>query len=379
MSRGRPQETLPVTDPPFRAEHIGSLLRPRALKDAHKAALAGEAGEASWRAALEGAIAEAIRMQEAVGLRVITDGEFRRASWFSAFFEALEGFGLAESRFRFRDGEGTLHAFRSCRAEAPIRRSRGITTGEYEFVRARTERQPKVTMPTPSAFHFFCGGGECADPAVYPDLDRFWDDLVAVYRAEIAALDALGAAYVQLDEVPLAMLCDPGVREQVRAEGEDPDALVDLYVQLVNRVLEGRPERMRIAIHLCRGNFRGRWLAAGGYEAVAEKLFNELAVDAFFLEYDTPRAGDFSPLALVPEGKVVVLGLVSTKTPILESVDALRARIDQAARHLPLENLALSPQCGFASVAGGNPLSEDDQRAKLARVVEVADKVWGGS
>jgi 5-methyltetrahydropteroyltriglutamate--homocysteine methyltransferase len=364
-----------MTVPPFRAEHIGSLLRPRALKDAHRAFLAGETDEARWRTVLEAAIADAIRMQEAVGLRTITDGEFRRGSWFSGFFEALGGFGLTQSRFRFRDAQGALHAFSSCRADAPIRRSRGITTDEYEFVRARTEGEAKVTMPTPSAFHFFCGR-DCADPAVYPDLDRFWDDLVAAYQAEIAALDTLGAAYVQLDEVPLAMLCDADVRAQVRAQGEDPEALIDLYVRLVNRVLEGRPERMRIGIHLCRGNFRGRWLAAGGYEAVAEKLFNELAVDAFFLEYDTARAGDFSPLALVPDGKLVVLGLVSTKTPELESVDSLRARIDEAARYVPLETLCLSPQCGFASVAGGNPLNEDDERAKLARVVEVADKVW---
>ncbi|HEX9647502.1 MAG TPA: 5-methyltetrahydropteroyltriglutamate--homocysteine S-methyltransferase, partial [Alphaproteobacteria bacterium] len=272
--------------------------------------------------------------------------------------------------------EGGRFEWQTCRAEAPIRRLRGIATEEYAFVRGHTRRVPKVTMPTPSAFHFF-RLGDCADAAAYPDLDHFWDDLVAVYRAELAALGDAGCGYVQLDEVPLAMLCDAGVREQVRAQGADPDRLVETYVGMIARVLAGRPPGMRVALHLCRGNFRGRWMAEGGYEPVAEALFNRVDVDAFLLEFDTPRAGGFAPLRLLPAGKRAVLGLVSTKTPRLEATDALRRRIDQAARLVPLDRLGLSPQCGFASVAGGNPLDEAAQRAKLARVVEVAQAVWG--
>jgi len=374
-----PDEARPVTEipePPFRAEHIGSLLRPDRLKAAHKAHAAGTLDDAGFRGELEAAMAAAIRMQEEVGLWPVTDGEFRRASWFSAFFEVLDGFALAPSRFAFRDAEGGRFEWQTCRAEAPIRRLRGITTEEYAFVRGHTRRVPKVTMPTPSAFHFF-RLGDCADAAAYPDLDRFWDDLVAVYRAEIAALGDAGCGYVQLDEVPLAMLCDAGVREQVRAQGADPDRLVETYVGMIARVLAGRPPGMRVALHLCRGNFRGRWMAEGGYEPVAEALFNRVDVDAFLLEFDTPRAGDFAPLRLLPAGKRAVLGLVSTKTPRLEATDALRRRIDEAARLVPHDRLGLSPQCGFASVAGGNPLDEGAQRAKLARVVEVAQAVWG--
>ncbi len=311
-------------------------------------------------------------------MRSITDGEFRRAAWSSGFIDALEGFSLADSLFEFRDAEGGRHGWRTCCATAPIRRVGGITTQEFDFVRGHTDRLPKVTMPTPSILHFFRGKG-CADPAVYPDLEQFWDDVVAVYRAEIADLAARGATYLQLDEVPLAMLCDPDVRDQARAQGEDPDALIDTYIDMVNRVLEDRPADMTVGIHLCRGNFRGRWMAEGGYEPVAEALFNRLAVDAFFLEYDTPRAGDFAPLRLVPNDKTVVLGLISSKTAALEPADDLRRRIDEAASYVPFERLALSPQCGFASVAGGNPLTEDQERAKLTLVADVANQVWGNA
>ncbi len=366
----------PPHDPPFRAEHIGSLLRPRALKDAHKAHAAGDIGAVQYQQAVEAAIVDAIRLQEQSGLRAITDGEFRRAAWSAAFFEALEGFSHADSLFEFRDAEGGRHRWRTCCATGPIRRVGGIATEEFDFVRANTERLPKVTLPTPSALHFFRGKG-CVDPKAYPDLDRFWHDVVTVYRAEIAALAEHGATYLQLDEVPLAMLCDPEVRAQARAQGEDPEALIETYIDVLNRALEGRPAGMMVGIHLCRGNFRGRWMAEGGYEPVAEALFNRLAVDAFFLEYDTPRAGDFAPLRLVPDDKTVVLGLISTKTAALEPIDVLRRRIDEATQHVPLDRLAVSPQCGFASVAGGNVISEDDERAKLALVSNVAEKVWG--
>ncbi|MDP6352155.1 MAG: 5-methyltetrahydropteroyltriglutamate--homocysteine S-methyltransferase [Alphaproteobacteria bacterium] len=362
--------------PPFRAEHLGSLLRPRALKDAHRARAAGTLSEDGYQGALDRAVGDAVALQESVGLEVITDGEFRRSSWFSGFFEALDGFTLADSRFAFHDAAGSEHHFRTCRATAPVRRRGGIAIEEFLHVRGLTTHIPKVTIPSPSAFHFF-RLGDCADPAVYPDIAAFWEDLVAAYRAEIAELGARGAQYLQIDEVPLAMLCDEAVRDQARGLGARPEALIDSYIDLVNRVLAGRPEGMVVAMHLCRGNFRSRWLAAGGYEPIAERLFNDLAVDAFFLEYDTPRAGGFEPLRLMAADKRVVLGLISTKTPELDSADGIRRRIDAAARHIPLARLGLSPQCGFASVAGGNALGPDDQRRKLALVVEVADAVWG--
>ena len=252
----------------------------------------------------------------------------------------------------------------------------GNLLGELRFLRTCTTRTPKVTLPAPSFLHFF-GGRDFADPGVYPDRDAFFADVVALYRAEIAELVAGGARYLQLDEVPVAMLCDPDVRERVRADGEDPDALLDCYVAAANRALAARPPELTVAMHLCRGNLRGHWMAAGGYEAIAERLFGTLDVDAFVLEYDSERAGDFAPLRFVPASTRVVLGLVSTKTRALESADALCRRIDAAARVVPLDRLGISPQCGFASTAGGNPLTADDQRAKLARVVEVARRVWG--
>ena len=359
---------------PFHAEHIGSLLRPAALKRANAAR---KDDPATYEATLKAATAEAIRMQTEVGLRCISDGEFRRASWFSAFFQAMpSSFGSTPSRFCFHDKDDGEHSWSTCCATAPIRREGGITLSEYEAIRSQTDRLPKVTMPTPSAFHFFAGR-ECADSFIYPDLDEFWEDLVMVYRKEIAALHEAGAQYVQLDEVPLAMLCDPTIREQLKSFGENPETLTKLYVDVVNRAIAKRPDGMHVGIHLCRGNFRGRWMASGGYGPVAQELFNTLKVDSFFLEYDSERAGDFSPLAEVPADMIIVLGLVGTKTPKLEEIEALAKRIDEATRYVPLERLCLSPQCGFASVAGGNPITENDQRAKLARVVQTAALVWG--
>jgi len=369
-------EDHPTERLPHRAEHIGSLLRPRELKEAFRAHAEGRLDEREFAAAQERAIRGAIALQEEAGLRTITDGEFRRTAWSAGFVWALEGLEPRDSSFEFRDDSGDVVRWQTCYASRPIRRRRGITTDEYACVRAATRFTPKVTMPAPSFLHFF-RGEDCADRSVYPDLGSFWSDVVEIYRRELADLAELGATYVQIDEVPLAMLCDPDVRERVRARGERPEALVDLYVNTVNRVLEGRPRGMTIAMHLCRGNLRGHWMAAGGYEAIAERLFGGLAVDAFFLEYDSPRAGGFEPLSLVPRDKSVVLGLVSTKTPTLEAKDDVCRRLEAASRFVPLERLALSPQCGFASTVGGNPLSLEDQRAKLSRVVEVAREVWG--
>jgi 5-methyltetrahydropteroyltriglutamate--homocysteine methyltransferase len=363
---------------PFRADHVGSLLRPRALKDAFRAHAEGRLDDAEFRAAQDSAIRDAVRLQEDAGLRAVTDGEFRRTAWSAGFVWALDGLAPRPSLFEFKDEHGDVVWWETCYAERRVRRTRGITTGEFEFIRPLTQATPKVTMPAPSFLHFF-RGGECADRAAYPDLDAFFDDLVAIYRAELADLAALGCRYVQLDEVPVAMLGDESVRERVRARGEDPDLLAHRYVAAVNRILDARPPEMTVAMHLCRGNLRGHWMASGGYDTVAEVLFGGAHVDAFLLEYDTPRAGDFAPLRFLSAEKRAVLGLVSSKTAALEPVDGLRRRLDEASKIVPLERLGISPQCGFASTAAGNPLTEDDQRAKLARVVETAEKVWGGA
>lgn len=363
--------------PPFRAETIGSLLRPRALKAAHAGLAEGRASRAEYDAAVDAEVGRAIARQEELGFRAVSDGEFLRSSWFGFFFEAMDGFRLEPSRFAFRDAEGGRFEWPTCVAERRIVRRSGITLPEYRRV-ARLARSglPKASMPTPSAFHFFRLAG-AVDPAAYPEMSGFFDDLVAVYRAELAELAAAGCRYVQLDEVPLAMLCDPSVQAQARAEGGNPQALLDAYIGLLKRILGDRPAELVAGIHLCRGNFRGRWMAAGGYEPIAAKLFRDVPVDVFFLEYDSERTGDFTPLRHVPADRRVVLGLVSTKSPALEPVDALRRRLDEASRHVPLDRLGVSPQCGFASVAGGNSLTEDQQWAKLGLVAETARRVWG--
>lgn len=359
--------------PPFRAEHIGSLLRPRALKSAFGELRNGAIDRAEFDSRADAAIIEAIRLQENCGMLAITDGEFRRGSWFLGFVDAIEGLTTRPSTFAF-SGE---HAAWECPyAEGTLRRTRPIAVDEYAFVCKYTDCTPKVTIPAPSAMHFW-RSSESADPAAYPDLDRFFDDLVAVYRAEIAELGAAGCTYLQLDEVPIAMLCDAKVQDAVRAHGDDPSDLLERYIEAINRALEGRPAGMTVGMHLCRGNYKGQWMAEGGYAPVAEHLFRHAAVDAFFLEYDTERAGDFTPLQAVPADKTVVLGLVSTKTPQLEAPDELKRRIDIASDFVPLERLALSPQCGFASSVGGNPLTVDDEIRKLSLVAEVADAVWG--
>lgn len=359
----------------FHADHVGSLLRPAALKDAFRRHREGQIGAAQYEAALTDAIRGAVRIQEDAGLQSITDGEFGRNSWFGFFFERMAGFRLEPAAFKFRDGDGGTYEWPTCYACERMRRHGPIAVDEQRRLAALTRRTPKMTLPSPSAFHFFRFHAP-ADRKVYPGEDEYWSDLVGVYRAEIAALAEAGCRSLQLDEVPLAMLCDPLIREQVKSLGGDPEALVSTYIGVLGRILAGRPEAMTVAMHLCRGNFRSRWMASGGYEPVAERLFNEIPVDTYFLEYDSERAGDFSPLRWVPEGKHVVLGLVSSKVAALESGDNLRRRIDEAARHVPMERLALSPQCGFASVAGGNLLTENEQAAKLRLVVEVANSVW---
>lgn len=366
----------PKRNPPYRAEQVGSLLRPRELKDAFGAHSRGELDDTKYREILERCILDTIRMQEECGLRSITDGEFRRVAWSTGLLSALSGLEDRESIFEFHDGAGNTQRWNTCYASSRLMRARGITTEEFAYIRRNTSGTPKVTIPAPSFLHFF-RLGECADPKVYPKLDDFWSDIVRIYQEELSELARAGASYVQFDEVPQAMLCDENVRDKVRAHGYDPELLLATYIDVVNRILEKRPPDMTIAMHLCRGNLRGRWMAAGGYEAIADRLFNDLKVDGFFLEYDSPRAGDFSPLRLMPRDKFVVLGLVSSKTPVLENKDALKRRIDEAGKLLPLDNLALSPQCGFASTVGGNPLTVEDEKAKLRLIVETAREVWG--
>ncbi len=363
-------------NPPFRAEHVGSLLRPPALKDAFIKRSKGEISEDVYEQILTDAIARAVTMQEDVGLHSITDGEFGRGSWFGFFFERMSGFRLEPSAFKFKDGRGHSFEWPTCYAYERIKRHGGVTTDEYLRLRKLTRETPKVTMPSPSAFHFFRLNA-AVDPKVYPDAEQYWEDLVEVYRSEIADLAALGCTYIQLDEVPLAMLCDPSIQEQVSGMGGDPQALISRYVDVLERILSGAPSSMTVGIHLCRGNFRSRWMAEGGYEPIAERLFNAPKINAFFLEYDSERAGDFSPLRFVPKNKVVVLGLISSKTAALEPVADLRKRIEEATKFTPLDQLALSPQCGFASVAGGNTVTEADERAKLGLVTQVANDVWG--
>lgn len=360
--------------PPFRAEVIGSLLRPRSLKDA---ALRAPAKASDYAGLLEREIARVIARQEAIGFKAVTDGELGRSSWFGFFFERMEGFRLAPAHFKFRDAEGRAFEWPTSVAEKPIRRRGPITLQEYRRAAGMARSAlVKATLPAPSAFHFFRQAGS-VDAAAYPEISTYFDDLVEVYRAEVAELRAAGCRYLQFDEVPIAMMCDPAVCRQAAEAGGDPATLIDTYISLMRRILAGRPAGLAVGMHLCRGNFRGRWMAAGGYEPVALKLFNEMPVEVFLLEYDTARAGDFWPLRHVPKGKRVVLGLISSKTAELEDQSDLLRRIEEAAKVLPLDGLSLSTQCGFASVAGGNMLTEDEQWAKLELVLSTAERVWG--
>ena len=362
-------------DPPFRADHVGSLLRPREIVRAFKDFSAGRISADDVRAIQDRAIRDVVALQEAAGIKSITDGEFRRASYWSHFVEAVDGLDVKPGMFTFHKDEGGEHSFLAPTITGRVARARAISADEFEFLKSATSETPKITMPSPPTMHFW--SQRDGMDAAYTDIDAFIEDLSAVFREEIADLAARGARYVQLDEVPLAMLCDPNVRDAVSGVGEDPDGLIDSYVKLFNRCLDGRPADMTVAMHLCRGNYKGQWLSEGGYDAVAERLFNEIDVDAYFMEYDTERAGDFAPLRHLPAQKIAVLGLISTKSGALEDKDDLRRRIDEAATQTPLENLAISPQCGFASTVAGNPVTLDDEKAKLALVVEVADAVWG--
>jgi 5-methyltetrahydropteroyltriglutamate--homocysteine methyltransferase len=360
---------------PCRADHIGSLLRPRSLKDAYKAHAAGRLDLAAFDAAVDQAVREALWMQEAAGLNAVTDGEFRRRSWFAGFVDAVDGLTHRDTEFNFMEAGEAALSVPVPHAEAPIRRTRGIATGEFGFLKGVAKRIAKITLPAPSVIHFF-RGPDGIDNQVYPDEDQFWHDLVAVYRAEIAELGSMGLSYLQLDDVPPALLCDAKIQQRIAQWGWDWKRLLDRYIWANNEILHDRPAGMRVGIHLCRGNFRGHWIGSGGYEPIAERFFNGVNADAFLLEYDSERAGDFSPLRHLPAEKGIVLGLVSSKTPQLEEDGFLKRRIDAAAKFVPFERLALSPQCGFGTTVGGAPMNEDEERRKLELVGRVASAVW---
>jgi 5-methyltetrahydropteroyltriglutamate--homocysteine methyltransferase len=364
------------TDPPFRADHVGSLLRAPAVLEARRRVAAGEIDAAERRGIEDAAVTAVVRGQEAVGLQPITDGEQRRAWFHLDFLEQLDGVTVSGSIHASSDAQATV-GFTPPRlaVTGKLRHTHPIQVDDFRYLAAQTNRFPKVSVPSPTMVHFR-GGRAAIDITAYPDLDEFFADLAQCYREELDALYAAGCRYVQLDDTNLAYLCDPAMRAGAVERGDDPDELPRTYAALINSVIDGRPDDLTVAIHLCRGNYRSTWFAQGGYEPVAEVLFTELGVDAYFLEYDDERSGDFSPLRFVPPTKTVVLGLVTSKVPALEPADDVKRRIDEAARFVPLDQLCLSPQCGFSSTMEGNQLTVDEQWAKLRHVVAIAGDVW---
>jgi 5-methyltetrahydropteroyltriglutamate--homocysteine methyltransferase len=362
--------------PPFRADHVGSLLRPAELKQARARHESGEIGADELRDVEDHTIEALIAKQAQIGLGSATDGEFRRAMWHFDFLERLDGcepytpnVGIAF--------KGTTTKAKGVRVVGKVGFSGHPMIEHFRFLNEHTTgAMPKMTVPSPSVLHFR-GGRKAISEAVYPDLNDFYGDLGRAYKGAVHAFASAGCRYLQLDETNLAYLCDPEQRQAVRERGEDPDELPTIYAQMINAAIEGRPAGMTITMHLCRGNFRSSWIAQGGYEPVAEILFNQIGVNGYFMEYDTERAGGFEPLRFVPKGKTVVLGLITSKSGQLESKDEIKRRIDEAARYIDADQLCLSPQCGFASTEEGNLLSEDEQWAKLSRIVEIAGEVWG--
>jgi 5-methyltetrahydropteroyltriglutamate--homocysteine methyltransferase len=369
---------------PFRADQVGSLLRPERLKQAREKYLGpqtptsglGPHNNPQLREVEDQCIREVIAVQEAIGLQAVTDGEFRRRSWWLELILGWQGFAAdrtGSAKLRWRNASGETQGFSDLNVTGPIGWRPSSIVRAFEFLKANTRRVPKVTLPAPNCVHYYTGG----KLGFYEnDRERFWADLVAAYREEVRALVAAGARYIQLDDTSIAFICDPQHRDYVRSWGDDPMRLLETYAERINETIAGLPADVTITLHQCRGNREGNWAAEGGYDPVAEVLFNRINVAGYFLEYDTARAGGFEPLRFLPVGKRVVLGLVSTKSARVETADELLRRIEQAAKVAPLERLALSPQCGFASSIKGNPLGEAEQRAKLARIVEVAAKVW---
>jgi 5-methyltetrahydropteroyltriglutamate--homocysteine methyltransferase len=353
-------------NPPFRADQVGSLLRPAGLANARLKKSPG------LRELQERAVREVIAKQEAIGLESITDGEFSRDWWHLDFLSQLEGVTLRENpgpKFGGTEEQPPIPT-----VTGKLKYSRKIMVDDFSLLKRTTTKTAKFTIPSPSMLHLRAGRAGISSE-IYPRLDEFWTDAARAYRDAIAAFAAAGCTYLQLDDVAFAYLCDPQIRDNCRRNGDDPDELPRLYAQTINRALEGRPAGMSVTMHTCRGNFKSAWVAEGGYEPVAEAMFSA-DVDGFFMEFDSARAGTFEPLARLPKGKKVVLGLVSTKTGVLESGDFLKRKIDEAAKYIPLDNLCLSPQCGFSSTHHGNQLTPDEQWRKLERVVKISREVW---
>jgi methionine synthase II (cobalamin-independent) len=371
---------MPRTKPPFRADHVGSLLRPERLLKSREDFAAGRISADELRATEDDAIRDVVRMQEEVGLQSATDGEFRRASWHMDFIYELDGISKAEDDLtvEFHNPEGTIE-FKpaALRVDGKLAVSKTIFGDAFEFLKETVERAtPKQTIPSPSMVHYR-GGAAAIDPEVYPDKDEFWRDLTAAYAEEVRRMAELGCTYLQFDDTSLAYLNDPKQRRMMAERGEDAEHLHEAYIRHINEALAHRPEGMSVTTHMCRGNFRSSWVAEGGYDFVAEALFNELEVDGFFLEYDDARSGGFEPLRFVPKGKQVVLGLVTTKRGELEEKDQLERRIEDASGFVDVDQLCLSPQCGFSSTVEGNLVTFDQEVAKLRRIVETAEEVWG--
>ncbi len=366
--------------PPFRADHVGSFLRPKALLDAREKQQKGEITRAQLRVVEDAAIRDIVKFQESLGLQGITDGEFRRTYFHIDFLEQLEGVETGGGiTVAFHNASGNVEFSPPVmKITKKIRHAKDIQLADFQFLKSAVSagKTPKVTIPSPTMLHFRGGRGAISKDA-YPDLDAFYDDVAAAYRSELKSLGDAGCRYVQMDDTNLAYLCDTKMREGARSRGDDPNELPRRYARLINAAIADRPAGMKVCVHLCRGNYKSAWAAEGGYEPVAEVLFNELAVDGYFLEYDDARSGDFQPLRHVPKGKIVVLGIVSTKLGELESKDFLKRKIDEAAKLVPLEQLCLSPQCGFSSTVHGNDIAVESQAAKLRLVVETAQEVWG--
>jgi 5-methyltetrahydropteroyltriglutamate--homocysteine methyltransferase len=360
--------------PPYRADHVGSLLRTPHLKEARTRHAAGRLSDAGLKEIEDAEIKTIIARQEEIGLSSVTDGEFRRAYWHFDFLAGLDGVEMVEA-------EGIKFAGVTSKAEAPFVKGKlgsrhHPQIAHFEFLKAHTTRTPKMTIPSPSMLHYR-GGRKMIDRAVYPTMEEFYHDLGQAYKRVVRDFYAAGCRYLQLDDCSFAYLCDPAQRKMLADRGDDPDRQGEIYAGMINAALEGRPSDLVITTHVCRGNFRSTFIASGGYERVADLLFNKVNVDGYFLEWDSDRAGGFEPLRFLPKGKTVVLGLITSKTGEIENRDFVRRRIDEATRYAPLEQLCLSPQCGFASTEEGNVLAEDEQWAKLRLVTELADEVWG--
>ncbi len=368
------------TSPPFRADHVGSLLRPRRLLEARDDFEAGTITASELRAVEDEEIIKAIRLQEEVGLQSATDGEFRRASWHMDFIYALGGVSKAPGHLavKFTNPSGSIEwTPAALHVGSKLRLDHTIFGDDFTFLKSHvTTAVPKQTIPSPNMVHYR-GGPAALDPDVYPDIEQFWADLAAAYADEVQRLADLGCSYLQFDDTSLAYLNDPAQRAEIAERGEDAEHMHLRYIKQINAAVKDKPAGMAITTHMCRGNFRSSWAASGGYDFVAEALFSELDVDGFFLEYDDERSGGFEPLRFVPQGKMVVLGLVTTKRPELESMDELKRRVDEAAKYVPLDQLCLSGQCGFSSTVEGNALTYDQQAAKLRLIVETAHSIWG--